>query len=121
LYAWCDVVLHTAVKPEPFGRVIVEAMASGRVVVSSNVGGPREIIRDEVDGILVPPDDREALVATLRRLLHAPDLVGRMAAAARVRAESFSARTTGQKVAAVLEEVCNQPGVVKSGTGEHGV
>lgn len=52
-----DVVLHNSTSPEPFGMVLVEGMALGRVVVAANLGGPAEIISDGVDGYLVDPAD----------------------------------------------------------------
>ena len=118
LYRWCDVVLHTAVRPEPFGRVIVEAMASGRVAVATNLGGPREIVREGVDGLLVSPGDRKTLALTIRKLLQDPRLVETMGAAARVRAESFTAQATAQRVSAVLSEVCADVRVAKWRVGD---
>jgi len=54
---------------EPFGLVTLEAMARGVPVVATWSGGSREIVRDGVDGLLVPPGDPEALAAALHRLL----------------------------------------------------
>lgn len=54
---------------EPFGRVVVEAMAMGVPVVATAIGGPAEIIRDGVDGVLVAPRQPEALAAAITRLL----------------------------------------------------
>ena len=68
-----DVVVHCSVKPEPFGRVIIEGMAAGRPVVASALGGTVEIIADGVDGLLTPAGDPAALAAALRRLLADPE------------------------------------------------
>jgi FMN phosphatase YigB (HAD superfamily) len=57
LMASLDVCVHAAVEPEPFGRVIIEALALGVPVVATAVGGPVEIIEDGVSGFLVPPAD----------------------------------------------------------------
>ena len=54
---------------EGFGRVVVEAMACGVPVIASRVGGIKEIIADEVNGLLFTVGDSEALAARLRRLL----------------------------------------------------
>ena len=50
----CDIVCNFSVEPEPFGRTIIEAMALKKVVFSTNLGGPIEIIDDGVDGFLCP-------------------------------------------------------------------
>lgn len=64
--------VHVVLVPsrnEPFGLVAVEAMAAGRPVVASDVGGLREIVRDGVDGVLVPAEDPEALADAVQALL----------------------------------------------------
>jgi len=78
-----DVVVHASVKPEPFGRVIIEGMAAGKPVVGSRAGGALEIISDGVDGLLTPPDDPVALAGALSRLLVDPELSARLGNAAR--------------------------------------
>lgn len=70
----CDVVAHTSVAAEPFGRVIVEGMLAGRPVVAARAGGAREIIEHERTGLLVEPGNPQALADALRRLLEQPDL-----------------------------------------------
>lgn len=69
-----DIVLHTSVAPEPFGRVIVEGMLAGKPVVATNAGGAAEIVEDGVTGRLVPPGDPGALRQVLVELLEHPDL-----------------------------------------------
>jgi hypothetical protein len=68
-YAAADVVLNPARFAEPFGRVAPEALAAGRPVVASRVGALPEVIRDEVEGLLVPPDDADALAKAVARLV----------------------------------------------------
>lgn len=56
-------------RAEPFGLVTVEALARGVPVVATRSGGSREIVRDGQEGLLVPPDDPEALAAAISLLL----------------------------------------------------
>jgi glycosyltransferase involved in cell wall biosynthesis len=67
-----DIVVHTSVAPEPFGRVIVEGMLARRPVVASRAGGAAEIVHDGVSGVLVAPGDADALAAALTHLLANP-------------------------------------------------
>ena len=64
-----DVVVHASTKPEPFGRVIVEAMACGRAVVAARDGGAAELFEDGVSALAAPPGDAGALAAALERLI----------------------------------------------------
>ena len=54
--------------PEPFGQVVVEAMAAGLPVVAPNAGGPAEVVTDGVDGLLYPMGDVDSLARHLRHL-----------------------------------------------------
>ena len=76
--------------PEPFGIVALEASAAGKPVVASNIGGLRDIVVDGETGLLVPPDDRVALVEAMRRLIGDEQLRERLGAAAAARASMFS-------------------------------
>ena len=67
-----DCVAHCSVRPEPFGRVIIEGMAASKPVVASSAGGAAEIVSDGVDGLLTPPGDASALAHALARLLADP-------------------------------------------------
>jgi glycosyltransferase involved in cell wall biosynthesis len=68
----CDVYVHPSSR-EGFGVSIIEAMASGTPVVASRVRGPREIIDDGLDGILVRDRDEEELAAAVAFLLETPE------------------------------------------------
>ncbi len=67
--ALLDVVVHASIKPEPFGRVIIEGMAIGKPVIATNIGAPQEIIRDGINGYLVPPGDPQAMADRIIELL----------------------------------------------------
>jgi glycosyltransferase involved in cell wall biosynthesis len=60
-----DVIVHASTTPEPFGRVVVEAMLAGRPVVASKAGGVMEILRDGETGFLTAPGDARALAVVL--------------------------------------------------------
>jgi glycosyltransferase involved in cell wall biosynthesis len=73
---------------EPFGLVLLEAMAFGVPVVATRVGGIPEIIRSGVDGLLVEPNSPSQLAETLRRVLRDPSLSQKLVREAKVRVES---------------------------------
>ena len=64
-----DIIVHSSIAPEPFGRVVVEGMLAGKPVVASAAGGVLEIIEDGKTGWLVEPGNAEALAETLRSVL----------------------------------------------------
>ena len=68
--------------------VVIEAFAAGRPVIATKRGGPSELIRDGVEGLLVPEDDPAALRAALRSLLANPRRLAAMGRAARARYEA---------------------------------
>jgi glycosyltransferase involved in cell wall biosynthesis len=109
LVAACDIVAHTSIAPEPFGKVIVEGMASGRPVIATAAGGVVEIIRDGIDGLLVPPGNVEALSATLRRLVANPRLRTKLAEGGRAHSRAFSAVTMADAYRSVLSDVTSNP------------
>jgi glycosyltransferase involved in cell wall biosynthesis len=91
---------------EGYGMVAREAMAHGRAVVASDVGGLRDAIDDGVDGLLVPPRDVAALRAALERLLGDPELRARLGAAARAKAErEWSRDAMADALVRVYEDV----------------
>jgi glycosyltransferase involved in cell wall biosynthesis len=72
VYKWlshADVVVHASVEPEPFGRVIIEAMALGKPVIATQIGGPLEIVVNGRNGILVPPNEPDTLADAVARVL----------------------------------------------------
>lgn len=78
LYRAVSVVVVPSVWPEPFSRVVVEAMWSGRPVVATTVGGIPEQVEDRVSGLLVPRNDAPALARAVATVLGDPDLAERL-------------------------------------------
>jgi glycosyltransferase involved in cell wall biosynthesis len=91
LLAASDVFVHCSVRPEPFGRVVVEAMAAGTPVIATASGGILDIVRHGETGLLVPCADAVSLAESMARLLDEPATVSRLVESALGWArESFS-------------------------------
>ncbi len=97
LYRTADVCLFPS-RFEPLGNVVIQAWAHGLPVVAAMSDGPRELIRPESDGILVPINDARALALAARRLILDVGLRRRLAeaGAARVEQEFSTARVAAQ-------------------------
>lgn len=91
---------------ESYGMVNIEAMASGKPVVSTNKGGPSETVADGVTGYLVPPGDAAGLALQVIALLENAALRRRMGAAGRTRVEDlFSVKAMAAQYSQVVERV----------------
>ena len=73
IMASSDVIVHSASEPEPFGRVIAEAMLAARPVVATAAGGVLDIIEDRETGMLVPLRNASAMAAAIKQLLADPE------------------------------------------------
>ena len=91
---------------EGLSHQLIEAMALGTPVVATNVGGNPELIRDGIEGLLVPPKDDEALYAAIKKIADEPAAARARAAAAQLRAQDFSINNTIGKLIALLKNVC---------------
>lgn len=78
-----------ASRREAFGVAVVEAMACGKAVLATRSGGPQDCLEDGVTGLLVPPQDVEALREGLLRLLREPDVRRTLGEGARTAAARF--------------------------------
>jgi glycosyltransferase involved in cell wall biosynthesis len=77
-----DLVVHASTQPEPFGMVILEAMAKGKPIIASSEGGPSEILIDKVDGWLIQPRSADLLASAIEQLSadqNAREVLGREA------------------------------------------
>lgn len=103
-YAAADMVTHTSTLPEPFGRVVIEAMMMGRPVVAAAAGALPEIIRDGATGFLTAPGDAAALAERLSELGADADRRAQIGAAARRRVEAeFSLAAMTAKMQAAYD------------------
>jgi glycosyltransferase involved in cell wall biosynthesis len=106
LMAACDLVVHTSVAPEPFGRVIVEAMLCGTPVIASQTGGTIELIDHNHTGWLVPPGDSEKLARMIHWIMDHPEMKQRIVPNAQAQArQRFDLVRINQQLAQVLQDV----------------
>ena len=86
LYQQADVFLFTSIWPEPFGRVIVEAMASGLTVIGTATGGAAEIMSDDENALLYEAGDARGLAEKIKKAAESPELCERLSKSGRVTA-----------------------------------
>lgn len=103
-----DIFVHAS-DNEPFGLVIIEAMALGKPIIAGNAGGPTEIITDGVNGLLTPYGDANALADAILCYLDDQEFARNTALAARQRALDFSTQRYAQNFINAL--CCAMPNV----------
>lgn len=100
-----DIVVHCSTSPEPFGQVVIEAMAAGVAVVAGRLGAPAAMIDDGVDGRLVPPHDADALARAIDELLTNEPLRARLGAAARATVRrQYGIDRTARRISALYHQ-----------------
>jgi glycosyltransferase involved in cell wall biosynthesis len=110
LMAACDVIVHSAVAPEPFGRVLVEAMFAARPLVAPRAGGVVEIVADGVTGILYEQGDVAELRAAVATVLAQPERARELGRAARQQAlHRFSVEAMVHAIDAQVRELLGVP------------
>ena len=108
LMASCDLIAHTSTSPEPFGRVIVEAMLCGRPVVAAAAGGVVELIDPDITGWLVKPGDAQELADIITLCRHSPEIAAKIANQAQQQlqvSKRFYVSTTQQQIAQLLRQL----------------
>jgi len=91
---------------EGIPMALLEAMAAGRAVVASRVGGIPEVVRDGAEGFLIEPRDEQGFADKCLQLIESRDLACRVGRAARMRVErDFSARGMAQQVTSLYDEL----------------
>lgn len=107
-YAAMDVFVLPSAQPEPFGGVVLEAMAMRRPVIATAIGGSVDQVEDGVTGWLVPPGDPERLADKLAGLLRDEPLRRRMGESGRARLEErFSVEPMVDRIEQVYRAVLN--------------
>ena len=82
-----DVVLHTSIDPEPFGRVLIEAMALEKPLIGARAGAVPEIVEEGVTGLLFTPGDQNDLTDKVLTMLRGPTFARAMGQRGRERLE----------------------------------
>jgi phosphatidylinositol alpha-mannosyltransferase len=104
-YATADICCSPATGHESFGIVLLEAMASGKPVIASNIEGYAAVLTHGVEGLLVRPKDPEAIVDAIEQLITSPESRSAMGAKGRLRAQEFSWERVAQRVLSYYERL----------------
>ena len=108
LMAMADIVALPSYR-EGFPRVLLEAAAMGKPMVTTDTPGCRDVVTDGVNGLLVPVGDAVALASAVEKLLASSDLREQMGKAARLKAvDEFDERKVTQDIIAIYDELLAQ-------------
>ena len=107
-YATCDVYCAPSIGFESFGIVLLEAMASGKPIVASDISGYRTILDNGKQGFLVQPRDHEGIARAIVKILRNPQLAKKMGEEGRKKALQYSWQTITQQVEAYYEKLLVQ-------------
>ena len=106
IMAASDIITHCSTYPDPFPGVVLQGMALGKPVIASNLGGPREQIKDQVSGLLVEPGNPTALAEAICSLLEDEEKRASLGKAAASRAKStFTSDLYFQKLSNLYERL----------------
>ena len=103
--ARCLVYVHTALRPEPFGRSLLEAMAAGLCPIVPDAGTPGRLVRHEENGLVYPAGSVEGLTAALRRAAADPELCRRLGSRSALDARDYRSDRVFQPILAGLERI----------------
>jgi glycosyltransferase involved in cell wall biosynthesis len=99
------IVLPSISDSEAFSVALIEAMASGRPIIGTNIGGTPQVIEDGKNGFLVPPKDPQALAKAIGKVLEDSDLALRLAEFGAGKAQNFSWETQTKKYSNLFSSV----------------
>ncbi|ALF54234.1 glycosyl transferase family 1 [Nostoc piscinale CENA21] len=106
LMSACNLVAHTSTAPEPFGRVIVEAMLCGTPVVATKAGGAIELVEHGVNGFLTTPGDSQKLAKVINTCVQEIEITTAIADYARnIASQRFDIATINQQISQLLSLV----------------
>jgi len=104
-----DIVVHASSEPEPFGRVIVEAMACGKPVITAALGGAAELISDGHDALTFTAGEAASLASRIAQLAADADLRQRLAQNGLARARAaFDRRRLGPQLLEIYALACGR-------------
>jgi len=107
-YKTADIFCSPATGRESFGIVLLEAMAVGKPIVASNIEGYASVVTHGIDGLLVPPKDKDMLAQALISLATDESYRQQMGAKGRTKAEEYSWEHISQKVLHYYTRVLNE-------------
>ncbi len=105
----CDLVAHTSTSPEPFGRVIIEAMLCGRPVVAAAAGGVVELVENGKTGWLFSAGNSQQLAQIITTCRNQPSQAATIAHQAQIQAtQRFELTATNQRISQLLYQVLDR-------------
>ncbi len=107
-YASCDIYCSPATGAESFGIVLLEAMATGKPIVASDIPGYRTILSDGVEGLFFEPENPDALAEKIIYLLKHPELMKQFGKMGREKAVKYDWKIVAKKVLDFYTEVSHK-------------
>lgn len=101
---------------EAFGMAIIESMAAGKPVIATRSGGPQEIIKDGVSGLIVPPENPQAMAKAISSILKNPALHARLSKNAKRASRKFSWNLIAKRYSNLFHSKLNQELIGKKST-----
>jgi glycosyltransferase involved in cell wall biosynthesis len=104
-----DIVVHASTRPEPFGRVIIEAMACGKPVITAGLGGAAELVTDRKNALVFRGGGPSDLVKQIHLLTHDQSLRQRLGAAGREAVmQNFDRKRLGPQLASIYQQIAGR-------------
>jgi phosphatidylinositol alpha-mannosyltransferase len=113
-----DVFCAPSLGGESFGVVLIEAMTAGTAVVASALDGYRNVATDDVDSLLVPPGEPDALASALARAMSDRELTDRLRAAGTARADQFAMTALADRYVEIYDRLVEQRSLEHQGRGD---